>query len=344
MINFEFKTSEIADLLNGELIGDFNVKVTGISSIETAKYGEITFLANIKYEKYLKDTEASCVIVAINSKIEPKPGQAFIKVNKPYESFVNFLIIISKDLHKKDGYIHPSATISQTAQIDKTANINSGCYIGENVKIGSGTVVHPNVCIEANCVIGNDTVIYSNVTIYSDSVIGDRCILHAGSVIGSDGFGNLENEDGSFTKIPQIGNTIIGDDAEIGANATIDRATFGSTIIGNGVKIDNLVHIAHNCEIGDNTAIAALTGLSGSVKIGKRNRIAGQVGIVGHIYTADDVIIYAQSGVSKSLENKGIYFGAPAMEHIKAFRKESGIRRISELIEDVKLIKKKLEA
>ena len=227
--------------------------------------------------------------------------------------------------------------------IDETAYIGANCVIGNNCKIGKNTVLHSNISIYDNSKIGDNCTIHANVTIYEDTEIGNNCVIHSGVALGSDGFGFLENKDGSYTKIPQLGNVVLENDIEIGANTTIDRALVGSTIIRNGVKLDNQIQIAHNCEIGENSAMAAQVGVSGSVKVGKRNRFGGQSGISGHIEIADDVVLLAKSGVPKSIEKGGLYFGSPIREKMQAFRIEAVIHNLPDLAKDVKLIKKKLE-
>jgi UDP-3-O-[3-hydroxymyristoyl] glucosamine N-acyltransferase len=238
--------------------------------------------------------------------------------------------------------IHPTAVVESTAQISPSATIGANCYIGENSIIKDRAVIYPNSSIQRDVTIGENCIIYSNVSIYYGCTIGRDCIIHSGAVIGSDGFGFQENKDGSYTKIPQIGKVIIGDSVEIGANTTIDRAFVGSTIIEYGVKLDNLIQIAHNDEIGENSAMAAQVGISGSTKIGKRVRLGGQVGISGHIEIGDDVVLLAKSGVPKSMTEKGIYIGAPARDRLTAFKIEAVIHNLPQLSKDVDKIKKKL--
>jgi UDP-3-O-[3-hydroxymyristoyl] glucosamine N-acyltransferase len=219
------------------------------------------------------------------------------------------------------GLRHPSAVIAESAQIDASARIGANVVVGEH------------------CTIGANTCLYANVVCYDRTEIGAHCIIHAGTVLGSDGFGFVEKSDGSFEKIPHVGNVVIGDHVEIGANCTIDRAALGSTRIESGVKLDNLIHVAHNVVIGENTAIAAQTGVSGSTRLGKRNRVAGQVGFVGHITTADDITIFAQSGVSKPLRRKGTYFGTPAKPHYKAAREEVATRQLVEALQEIRALR-----
>lgn len=337
------KVEKIADLLNGIVIGDSNIIIYEVKPLESASAGDLSFYYLDKYEDSFNKTNASCVIISNNNNSAPKENQAFIKVEKPYHSFVKLLKMIEADKEKLQPMIHKSAVIDENCEITSEVSISANCVIGKNVKIDSGTILKPGVIIYDNVNIGKNTIINSNAVIYQDVRIGDNCIIHAGAVIGSDGFGYIENkEDGSYDKVPQLGNVVIEDDVEIGANTTIDCALIGSTIIRRGTKIDNLVHIAHNCEIGENTGIAAQTGISGSVVTGKRNRFGGQVGIAGHLEITDDVIIFAQSGVSKSIAKSGIYFGSPVKEHLKAFKIEAVLRKLPELASEVNDLSKKI--
>jgi len=237
-------------------------------------------------------------------------------------------------LEMERGMRHATATIHASAIVDATASIGPGCVISEGCTVGEGVQLFANVVLYPKVKVGAGTMINANVSCASGTQIGERCIIHSGVVIGSDGFGFLENKDGSFEKIPQVGIVVIGDDVEIGANTTIDRAAVGATIIGSGVKLDNLIHIAHGVQVGEHTAMAAQAGISGSTTLGKRNRIAGQVGVVGHIQTTDDVIVEAQSGLSKSVTEPGHYFGSPAKEHRTALRMEAALRRLPELLNE----------
>jgi UDP-3-O-[3-hydroxymyristoyl] glucosamine N-acyltransferase len=304
-------------------------EITHIATIQDAHKGAISFIANSSYEKFLPTTKATAVIVSENLILpEASEGGSFpilIRVKDPYASFAKALEMFNPRKTLQDHSVHPSAVISSTAHIDPSATIMAHTLIGEDVTVGADCVIHPNV------------------TIYDGTLIGDRVVIGAGTVIGYDGFGYAPMADGSYSKVPQIGNVIIEDDVEIGANCTIDRATISHTIIRRGVKLDNLIHIAHNVEIGENTVIAAQTGISGSTKIGKHNMIAGQVGMIGHIETADNVVIIAQSGVSKSITKSGTYFGSPAKEHRMALKMEGALRTLPELIERVRSIEQKIE-
>jgi UDP-3-O-[3-hydroxymyristoyl] glucosamine N-acyltransferase len=303
-----------------------DVEISHTATITEAGSGSVTFIANPSYEKFLETTGATAVIIDHSLEI-PNGAKTpvLIRTNDPYGAFAKTLALFSKRKNIFTEHIHLSAVVSPSAIIADSAMIGAQSFIGEDVKIGDGSQVHPGAVI------------------YDGTVIGKNVVIGAGSVIGFDGFGYAPGENGTFNKIPQIGNVIIEDDVEIGALCTIDRATVSHTIIRRGVKLDNLVHIAHNVEIGEDTVIAAQTGISGSAKIGKRNQIAGQVGMIGHITTADDVVIIAQSGVSKSISKPGTYFGAPAKEFRTALRQEGALRQLPELLERVKELEEKLK-
>ncbi len=336
--------AEISEILECKLIGDPLKIISGINRIEDAKENDITFLANDKYSKYLSTSNCGCIIVDSNFNYSEFSNKFnFILSDDPRLSFYTLLIKID-ELNKKNkrNFIHPSVQIGQNCEIHQSVYIGANCVIGDNCKIAEDTIIYPGCVILDNVEIGNNNILYPNITLYDESIIGNNCIIHSGVVIGSDGFGFLENPDGSYIKIPQLGNVIIKDDVEIGSNTTIDRALLGSTIIEKGVKIDNLVQIAHNVIVGENSAIVAQTGISGSSKIGKRNRIAGQCGIAGHITSCDDVTLMAKSGVSKSIQKPGEYFGIPIKERYKAFKIEAVINNLPELRHDISIIKRKI--
>lgn len=335
---------EIAEILNGKIIGSTTQLINRLNRIEYAQRGDLTFFSDKRYLKYLQQTEATCVLVPKNFEIpQPKENQTFIEVDNPYLAF--FKLLLKNDNYYKqfNSFIHPSAIIGSGTIIAKSAYIGPYVVIGKHCRIGEGTIILPNTTLYDNVKIGDNCLIHSNVVCYYNTVIGNNCIIHAGAVIGSDGFGFIENKDGSYTKIPQLGNVVVGNNVEIGANTTIDRAIVGSTIIEDGVKIDNLVQIAHNVHIGENTAMAAQVGISGSTKIGKRNRIAGQVGIAGHIEITDDVTIEAKSGVPKSITESGVYFGAPPRKKMEAFKILMATNELPELIHEFNKLKKILK-
>jgi UDP-3-O-[3-hydroxymyristoyl] glucosamine N-acyltransferase len=330
----EIKLQEIAQLINGKIIGDENSIISGLAKIDEAKNGELTFLYHPAYEKYFQSTKASAILV--------KPGFDktrddinYIEIEYPEKAF--FTLIRKYFAPKfplegidKTAFVHPKAVVGQGTALGKNVVISSGCKIGDNVKIFHNTVILDNV------EVGDNTLIFQNVSIRENCKIGNRVIIHPGSVIGADGFGFNPDEKGVYHKIPQVGNVIIEDDVELGANVTVDRASLGSTIIKSGVKIDNLVQIAHNVIIGENTVISSQSGISGSTKIGKNCILAGQVGLVGHIEIADNTILLAQAGISKSIKKPGKYFGSPAKELSTALRLEAHLRSLPEYAERIK--------
>ncbi|MCW3076442.1 MAG: UDP-3-O-(3-hydroxymyristoyl)glucosamine N-acyltransferase [Bacteroidetes bacterium] len=311
----EFSAQQIAQLLNGTVEGDKNALVNNLSKIEEGLPKTLSFLSNPKYTPYIYTTDASIVIVN-NSLVLDKPIKStctLIRVDNAYESFAKLLAMYHEVKGSKTGIEQPSF-IHQTAKLGTDCYIGAFAYIGQNVQIGNNVKIYPNVYVGDNCTIGDNTCIYPGVKIYHECKIGGHCTIHSNTVIGSDGFGFAPNSQGeAFAKVPQIGNVIIEDQVEIGSNSSIDRATMGSTILRKGVKLDNLVQIAHNVEVGENTVIAGLTGVAGSTKVGKNCMIAAQVGIVGHIKIADGVKIAGQSGIGNSIEKEGdIVQGSPA--------------------------------
>jgi len=347
-VKVKLTTGEIANIVKGNLLGPDGLEINNIGKIENAKAGTLTFLAREEYAKYLDNCFASCILVPVGFVGVPQQEQSFIECENPYVAIVTVLKLVAESqktekekLNKPE--IHRSAIITQSAKIAKNVRVGARCVIGENCIISDNVVLRPNVILYDNVIIGENTEIHSNVVCYDNTIIGKNCIIHSGAVLGADGFSFLENPaDGKYEKIPQLGNVMIGDNVEIGANTTIDCAMMDSTVIGDGVKLDNLVHIAHNCAVGDNTAMAAQVGISGSTTIGKRNRIGGQVGVAGHLEIADDVILSAKSGVAKSIKDKGIYFGAPAKERLQAFKIEAYLRRLPDIAVDVEMLKKHL--
>ncbi|MBI3788084.1 MAG: UDP-3-O-(3-hydroxymyristoyl)glucosamine N-acyltransferase [Ignavibacteriales bacterium] len=339
---------EIATFLHGELVGDGSVEITRVAKIEEARPGELTFLANPKYEKYLAGTKASAVLVS--TKLELRQygngsSPAFIKVQDPYVGFLQILKILTPTIDPFPKGVHPSAVIAKSATLGKNVAIGANAVVGEKVIVGDNTKISHGCVIGDHAVIGNDCLLYPNVTMYHQCKVGNRVTIHSGTVIGSDGFGFAPKPDGTYEKIPQLGIVLIEDDVEIGSNCSIDRATLGETTIRHGVKLDNLIQIAHNVVIGENTVIASQTGISGSTKIGKNSIIAGQVGIVGHIEIAEKSTILAQSGIPKSLTEPGkTYFGYPAKEHLKALRIEAIIRSLPELVNELRELQQKVEA
>ncbi len=328
----QFSAQQIAGLLNGTIEGDPEVTVTRLSKIEEGGVGSLSFLANPAYTPYIYTTHASLVIVA-NDFVPTAPVSAtLLRVESPEKAFAKLLGVYNSIKLDKKG-ISDKAAISENASIGEGSYVGALAFIGENVRIGRNVKIYPQSYIGDNVSIGDDTTVFAGVKIYSDCVIGARCIIHSGTVIGSDGF-RFATGPGGGEKVPQIGNVVLEDDVEIGANCAIDRATLGSTILRKGVKFDNLIHIAHNVEIGENTFIAAANVIAGSTKVGRNCMFSGQVGIVGHVKIADNTILAAGSGVSKSITKPGdAYMGSPAFE-IGKYRKAYVLFRNLEKMEE----------
>ena len=344
----EFTAKQIGELLKGSVEGNENTKVNRLSKIEEGVKGSLSFLSNPKYAPYLYSTQASIVIIDEDFVLEQPVTSTLVRVKNAYESFVRLLEIYNKIQLDKKGIEQPSF-IASTASMGENCYVGAFAYIGNNVRIGKNVKIYPQVYIGDNVTIGDNTSLFAGVKIYSDCVVGADCTMHTGTVIGADGFGFMPNSSNEYKKVAQIGNVIIEDHVEIGANTAIDRATLGSTIIRKGVKLDNLIQIAHNVEIGENTVIAAQTGIAGSTKIGKDCMIGGQVGIIGHITIADKVKIAAQSGIGSSILTEGeIVQGSPAFNigdykrTYVVFRKlpslEKKIKELEQMIADLKQI------
>jgi UDP-3-O-[3-hydroxymyristoyl] glucosamine N-acyltransferase len=342
----EFTAKQISQLLGGKVEGDENTKVNTLSKIEEGVPGSLSFLANPKYIQHIYTTRASLVIVNDDFVAEQPVKATLIRVQNAYESFVKLLEIYNQVQLDKKGIEQPSF-ISDTAKVGNDCYIGAFAYIGNNAQVGNNVRIYPQVFIGDNVVIGDNTTLFSGAKVYSDCIVGANCTLHTGTVIGADGFGFTPNSENNYKKVPQIGNVIIEDHVEIGANTSVDRATLGSTIIRKGVKLDNLIQIAHNVEIGENTVIAAQTGIAGSTKIGRDCMIGGQVGIVGHITIADKVKIAAQSGIGSSITTEGeIVQGSPAFgigdykRTYVVFRKlpelEKRVKELEQLLKDLK--------
>uniref|UniRef100_UPI003216A5F8 UDP-3-O-(3-hydroxymyristoyl)glucosamine N-acyltransferase n=1 Tax=uncultured Draconibacterium sp. TaxID=1573823 RepID=UPI003216A5F8 len=340
----DFKVTDIAAFLNGEIVGNGDVKVSNVSKIEDGKPGTLAFLANTKYESYIYTTKASAVLVNKNFIPKEKIEATLIKVDDAYEAFASLLdLYVQSKADSKRGIEQPSY-ISDNAKIGEDIYIGAFAYIGKNSKVGNNVKIYPNAYIGDNVTIGDDCIIYAGVKIYDECVIGNRCILHAGSVVGSDGFGFAPLADGTYKKIHQIGNVVLENDVEIGANTTVDCGTMESTIIRKGVKLDNLVQIAHNVEVGKDTVMAALTGISGSTKIGDNCVFGGQVGIGGHIAIGDKVTLGAQSGVISNTKSNQTLLGSPAIELRTALRAYSLIKDLPELRKDILKLKKEINS
>ena len=307
----KFTAAQIAGILEGEVEGNPNAEVDKLAKIEEGAEGAITFLANPKYTSYIYSTKASITIVSNTFVAEEELSTTLIKVKDPYNAFSKLLEYYNQVKLNKSGIEKPSY-ISETAKYGDHLYLGAFSYLGDNVKLGNNVKIFPNTYIGDNVEIGNDVIIFPGAKIYSETVIGDNCVIHGGAIVGADGFGFSPDQEGIYSKVPQIGNVIIEDNVDIGAGTTIDRATLGSTIIRKGVKLDNQIQIAHNVEIGENTAIAAQTGIAGSSKIGRNCLLGGQVGVAGHIHIGDRVKIQAQSGIGRNLKDDEVIQGSPA--------------------------------
>ena len=339
----KIKAGELAKLVQGTLIGDPGIVLDKPSKIEEGTPGSVCFLANPKYEHHLYTTKASLVIV--QNEFEPKePLQvALLKVEDVYQT-VSQLLAAFETKSASDGGVHPMSQLATSATVDPTTTIHAFVVVEDGAVIGKDCVIHPQVFIGKNVKIGHGTVIHSGVKIYHECEIGSNCILHANVVIGSDGFGFAPKEDRTYTKIAQIGNVGVGDDVEIGSNTCIDRGTMGSTVIGKGTKLDNLIQIAHNVQIGEHTVIAAQAGIAGSAKIGNYCVIGGQVGIVGHIQIADGTKVQAQSGmVSNVLDENTKWYGSPALDYFSFLRSYSEFKKLPELGKKIHELEKLLK-
>lgn len=340
----QFTAAQIAMMINGKVEGDADIAVVSFGKIEEAGIGQLAFLANPKYEEYLYSTKASIIIVNETQELKQKISATLIKVPDAYSAFATLLDKYQQIQRQQLSGVQQPAYIATTAKIGENVFIGAFAYVGENAVVADGAKIYPNAYLGNNVTVGENTIIYPGVRIYHDCIIGKNVSIHAGSVIGGDGFGFAPQADGSLKKVPQIGNVIIEDGVEIGANATIDRATIGSTVIRSGAKIDNLVQIAHNVEVGINSVIAAQTGISGSTKIGNHVMIGGQVGIVGHIKIADGTKINAQSGVSKSIKTpNSAVTGSPAFDYTSALRSQAASRNLPGLEKRVLELEKLLK-
>jgi len=331
---------QIADLLNGEIVGDPTIEVSDLSKIEEGKPGSLSFLSNPKYIHYLYETKASAVIVNKSFVPENTVKAALIKVEDAYVAFTKLLEFYNQIKNNKVGIEQPHF-MGENTHYGKDIYIGAFAYIGQNCQIGNQVKIYPNTYIGDHVKIGDNTTIFAGSKIYSDSEIGNNCIIHAGTIIGSDGFGFAPQEDGSYAKVPQTGNVIIEDDVEIGANTTIDRATLGSTIIRKGAKLDNHIQIAHNVEVGEHTVIASQTGIAGSTKIGRYCQIGGQVGIVGHITVGNHVRIQGQSGVNKSLKDNDVVQGSPAIAYSDYTKSFIHFRNLPKIVDEIEKLKNK---
>ena len=340
----EFSASQIAAIVNGEIIGSSSVIVTDLAKIEEGQEGTLSFLSNPKYEEFIYTTKSSiCIVNKDFIPVKPLPlSLTLIKVENSYTCFAQLLELYD-NLNKKEAKIEQPSFIDNSAVIGSDLYLGAFAYIGKNVEIGNNVIIYPNVYLGDNVKIGSNTILHPGVSIYFGCKIGENCIIHAGTVVGSDGFGFAPNSEGVFQKIPQIGNVIIENNVEIGSNCAIDRATMGSTFIREGVKIDNLCQIAHNVEIGENSALAALVAVAGSAKIGKRVMIGGQAAINGHLSIADDTKIVGQSGVVKTVKEAVTLMGTPAIP-LNDFKKSSvGFRKLPSILSKLEELEKKIK-
>jgi|MGYP005830832055 UDP-3-O-[3-hydroxymyristoyl] glucosamine N-acyltransferase len=329
-----FTAGQIADQLNGTVVGNRDVDINTLSKIEEGKKGSLTFLANPKYTEFIYSTDASATIVANDFEPTEKITTTLIKVKDPYSSFTTILELFNDDKSKRSG-ISDKSDIDKSSTISKSSYVGSYTTIGKNSIVGDNCVIDNQVFIGDNVKIGNNCKIYPGTKILNDTIIGNSCIIHSSCSIGSDGFGFAPNDDGTYKKIPQTGNVVIGNNVEIGSNSTIDRATIGSTIINDGVKLDNQIQIAHNVEIGENTAIAAQSGIAGSTKIGKNCMIGGQVGIIGHLKIGDNVKIQAQAGVTSDVESNARITGTPAISYMNYNKSYIHFKNLPEIVKKI---------
>jgi UDP-3-O-[3-hydroxymyristoyl] glucosamine N-acyltransferase len=341
----EITAKELALLLNAKLEGNPETRVTKLAKIEEADKESFCFLGNPKYFHYAQTAKAGILLCDETLEYNTDNINAALRVKEPYQAFQKVMELYASVAapQKKSGIEQPSH-IGKGTTYGENFQLSAFSYVGENVKVGNNVTVYPNCFIGDNVEIGDSVVLYANTTVYHRCVVGSRSILHSGCVIGSDGFGFAPQADGSYKKIPQTGNVVLGTDVEVGANTCIDRAVMGSTKIGNGVKLDNLIQIAHNVELGDNTVIAAQAGISGSTKFGKNVMIGGQAGITGHLNIADGVKIQAQAAVIRDIEEKGKgVSGAPAIDAREHYRIIASMKILPQLIQRVKELEKKLE-
>lgn len=338
----ELSASQLANLIGGEVVGDGNVTVGTFAKIEEGHPGALSFLANPKYTHFIYTTESSVVLVKRDFEPEQPVKATLIKVDDPYATIAHLLEMVQEMTKVVKKGIEQPSFIAEGVEIPEDVYVGAFAYIGSGAVIGKGAKIHPQTYVGANCRVGEETVLYPGVKVYDGCEIGARCIIHSGAVIGSDGFGFAPVGD-RYEKIPQTGNVVISDDVEIGANTTIDRAMMGSTRIGDGVKLDNLIQVAHNCDIGDNTVMAAQAGVAGSAKIGKHCMVGGQVGFVGHIKIADNTLIGAQSGVSRPTKPGDRIIGSPAVDMGEFARSLVYVKRIPQIMEKLKDLEKRIK-
>jgi UDP-3-O-[3-hydroxymyristoyl] glucosamine N-acyltransferase len=337
----KFTAEQIAGILEGEVVGNPNAEVSQLSKIEEGYEGSLTFLANPKYLNYIYTTKASVTIVNDTFVPEHELTTTLIKVEDAYASFSKLLEFYNQVKLNKTGIEQPSF-ISESVKYGENLYLGSFSYLGQNVVLGNNVKIYPNCFLGDNVVLGDNVTIFAGAKIYSETVIGNNCTIHSGAIIGADGFGFAPNSDGTYTKIPQIGNVVIEDNVDIGSCTTIDRATMGSTIIRKGVKLDNQIQIAHNVEIGENTVIAAQTGVAGSTKIGKNGMIGGQVGIAGHLTIGNNVRIQAQSGVGRNIKDDEILQGSPTFGYNDFSKSYVHFKNLPKIVAEIEELKKEI--
>ena len=342
-MQISFTAEQIAKILSGTVEGDASVSVSGFSKIEEGRFGSLTFLANPKYTQHIYTTNASIVLVN-DDFVADQPVQAtLIRCKNAYAALAVLLDLVEKSKPQKTG-IEPMSYIAGSAQVGENVYVGAFAYVSENTKVGNNCKIYPQAYIGDNVAVGDNTVIYPGVKIYPGCKIGSNCVIHSGVIIGSDGFGFAPQQNGEYKKIPQLGTVTIEDDVEIGANTTIDRAVMDATVIRKGVKLDNLIQIAHNVEIGSNTVMAAQVGISGSTKVGQNCVIGGQVGLGGHITIEDNVSIGAQSGILSSVKSGAQVIGAPAIPVRDFFRSSVIFPKLPEIYKQVNQLQKEIEA
>lgn len=330
--------NEIAGQLGGEVLGDGAVVICQVAPLERAGESEISFVAHPKYRKALEATRARAVVVP--PALAEATALPRIVIRDPYLYFARLTRLLNPERRPAAG-IHPSAVV--LSDLPDSVSVGAHCYIGADCRIGENVIIGAGSSIGEACTIGDDSLLHARVSLYADSHVGRRCILHSGCVIGSDGFGNARRPDGSWEKIPQIGRAILGDDVEIGANTTVDRGALDDTVIENGARLDNLIQVAHNCRIGENSALAGQAGLAGSSTLGKRVMVGGQAGIMGHIEIGDDIIVSARSFISKSVAERGVYTSAiPSQPHAEWLRNAVHLKHLDEMADRIRALEKKL--
>jgi len=340
----EITAQQLAQMVQGTVDGDANVTINNYAKIEEATAGCLTFLANPKYTHYIYDTQASAVLVRKDFVAEHPVQATLIRVEDPYKTLADLLNMVSAQMAPERHGVEQPCYVSEGVELPEETYVGAFAYIGKGVKVGRNVMIYPQVYVGDGVTLGDNVTLYPGVKIYHGCQIGNRCTVHSGTVIGSDGFGFAPKEDGTFEKISQIGIVILEDDVEIGSNTSIDRATMGATIIKKGVKLDNLIQVAHNVEIGENTVMAAQVGIAGSTKIGRNNMIGGQVGFAGHITVGDNNGIGAQSGVPNSVGDKQRLLGSPAINAMDFARQNVYFKRLGQMSDDIRALKKALES